>query len=288
MSVRGRLVAVVVAAALAPGLGAGPAAAQSTATVPGATVTVPGAGTTTPGAATTPGTTTTAPGATATTPGITAAQAGPGILLTAEDRVELASTLAEATEESGVCFGYRVDLGGSGAADRTEILSNVGPDRAPNTSDCPKGALTLQATVTYTSSSSESEDGASFSVAVDPPSLAGNATARLRDLTGVDGGDLVGNDDDLALRNLTAALPLLLDDATPAELPAAAATAPNGDRLTGSPSSDWLRAHGLGIGIAFVLLLVAVALVAGGLIGRRQSRQPKRPGSSPSSHTTST
>lgn len=264
MSARGRLAAIATTVLIASGVVVGGAAAQST--------------------------TTTAPGATPATPEITAAQAGPGILLTAEDRVELASTLAEATTESGTCFGYRVNLGGSGAADRTETLSNAGPDREPRAADCPKGSVLLQVSITYTSESSESDDSASFLVSTDVPGLSGSvATKRMKDLSGVDDGDFTGDDDDLALRNATAALPLILDGATPAELAAPAAKAPNGDRLTGSPSSDWIRAHGLGIGIAFVVLLVALGLILGGLLGRRQSGKPKRPlRDSPSSTTTIT
>lgn len=241
--------------------------------------------------------TTTAPGSTTSTaPEITAEQAGPGILLAGADRVELAGTLAEATEESDVCFGYVLRLGGSGAADREETLTNGGPDRQPT--GCTKGSVVLQVNLTYTSESSESEDSASYGVVTDVAGLSSSqATQRLKDLTGVDDGDLLGDEDDQALRNLTAALPLILDDATPAELAAPAAQAPNGDRLTGSPGSDWLRENGLGIGIAFVLLVVAVGLVIGGLLGRRASRPARRSGPSggpgpsgggPSSSTTTT
>ncbi|MEV4422446.1 hypothetical protein AB0L40_21090, partial [Patulibacter sp. NPDC049589] len=253
---RSRIVAVLAAAALVPaGLTAGPAAAQ-TAAAPATTATT-----------------------TSTGPEITADQAGPGILLDAGDRVELAQTLAESTEETGVCFGYQVSLGGSGASDRDEVLSNDGPDRRPGASaSCPKGYLVVNVSLNYTSSSSEAEDSADYAVVTNVPGLpASAATQRLKNLTDVDGDDLLGGNDDLALRNLTAALPLILDDAEPAEETVAATTAPNGDGLTGKPSSDWLRAHGLGIGIAVVLLLVAVGLVGYGLIARRQARKPQRP-----------
>lgn len=249
------------AAVLTLTLAAGPASAQSTG----------------------PGTTTT-PGATATTPAqpvITAEQARDGILLEAADRVELAQSLAEATEESGVCFGYRLTLGST-----LEVLSNAGPNRGPDQArDCQEGRVELQVSIVYTAESSEAEDSASFRVLTDVPGLTGSAaTRRLRDLSGVDEGDLLGEDDDLALRNATAALPLLLDGATPAELPAPSTTAatPNGDRLTGSPASDWIRAHGLGIGVAVALLVLALVLLVVGLVGRRQSGQPKRPSRSPS------
>lgn len=260
---------VLAATALAVVLCAAPAAAQTT------------TGTSAAGAATAPGTTT------STVPEITAEQAGPGILLDAADRVELASSLAEATAESDVCFGYVLRLGGSGTSDRDETLTNAGPDRQPT--GCSKGSVVLQVSLNYTSESSESEDSASFGVVTDVAGLTSSqATQRLKDLTGVDDGDLLGDDDDLALRNLAAALPLMLDDATPAELAAPAAKAPNGDRLTGSPGSDWLRENGLGIGIAFVLLFVALGLVLGGLLGRRRARPAAGPGRSDDGPTPST
>lgn len=262
---------VLAATTLAVLVSAAPAVAQTT-------------GTDAAGATTAPGT------ATSTVPEITAEQAGPGILLDAADRVELASTLAEATEESDVCFGYVLRLGGSGASDRDETLTNAGPDRQPT--GCSKGSVVLQVNLTYTSESSESEDSAGFGVVTDVAGLTSSqATQRLKDLTGVDDGDLLGDKDDLALRNLTAALPLMLDGATPAELAAPAAQAPNGDRLTGSPGSDWLREHGLGIAIAFLLLFVAVGLVVGGLLGRRSTRPDRRsgpPADGPSAPTTTT
>ncbi|MDO9409435.1 hypothetical protein [Patulibacter sp.] len=277
MSVRRRTAVLAATLALLPTVGIGQAGAQSTLSDPpefGRTTTTSAAPPTTTGTTSTAPTTTQP---TITRPEITAAEAGDGILLSAEDRVELANTLAEATSESGVCFGYQVDLGGTGASDRSETLSGGGPDKTPAPSTCPKGSVMLRVGLTYTSSSSESEDSASYSVSSTAPGTPSNPTAALKDLTGVGDDQLLGDDDDLALRNLAAALPLLLDDAEPAELAAPAAKAPNGDRLTGSPGGDWIRAHGIGIGIAFALLVLAGVLVVGGLIGRRQAGQPKRP-----------
>lgn len=248
------LLAAVVALALA----AGPASAQSTGTATSA-----------------------APGTT-TQPELTADQVQKGILLDPADRVELAQALAEATEESGVCFGYEVQLGGN-----TEMLTNAGPDKAPNPArDCPKGGIELDVNIIYTAESSESNDSASFRIETDVPGLTSSAALRrLKDLTGIDEDDFLGDKDDLALRNATAALPLLLDGATPAELPAASttATAPNGDRLTNPPASDWIRAHGLGIGIAFAVLVLALILLVGGVITRKQAQHRERPLRPPSS-----
>ncbi|WP_026910841.1 hypothetical protein [Patulibacter minatonensis] len=280
---RRRALATVLTAALFAAT-AGPAAAQST-TAP--TTQLPGSGaTTSPSSTTTLPVDPTAP--TSTQPVLTAEQAGPGILLDAADRVELAQTLAEATDDTDVCFGYQVSLSGSGAADRDEVLSNDGPDQRPGGPSCAKGYVVVNVSLNYTSSSSESEDSAGWSVVTDVPGLTGSeATKRLEGLTGVSDGDLLGNDDDLALRNLTAALPLVLDGAEPAEETAVAPTgaAPNDDRLTGSPGSDWIRAHGVGIAIAVGLLLVALFLLVRGFLGTRKG-EDAGPSKAPPSTTT--
>lgn len=215
--------------------------------------------------------------ATATTPEITAAQAGDGVLLAAADRVELASSLAEATSESGVCFGYAVDLDNAGAPQQ-DAVSSAGPNqRAAAGPSCPKGAIELQVSLTYTCGSCESEDSASWSVVSTVPGLSsGTVRSRLEQLSPLSSGDLLGNDDDKALRDATAALPLTLDDAVPAE-PAKQEAAPGGDHLTGKPGSDWLRANGIGMAVSIVVLLIALATVfCAWRIRRAQRTAPRR------------
>ena len=267
-------------ALLALAVGAPAAGAQGvTATVPAATV---------------PGATTTAPGTTATTPQITAEQAGRGLLLDAPDRVELAQSLADATSETGVCFGYELRVSGSGTTGGDESLSSGGPNVAVDempAASCPRGRLRLEVSLRYTSESSESEDSASYYViasGLDGAQRAGS-TAALKDLTGVDDGALLGDQDDLALRNLTAALPLLLGDAAPAEEAQPAAAAPNGDRLTGSPGGDWMREKGVTVVVAAVILVIAVLVAWAGWRARRhygdgaspRQKTPKTPKTEP-------
>ncbi|EHN09121.1 hypothetical protein PAI11_40730 [Patulibacter medicamentivorans] len=212
-----------------------------------------------------------------TTPEITAAQAGDGVLLAAADRVELASSLAEATSESGVCFGYVVQLSDSGVPQQ-DAVSSAGPNqRAATGPSCPKGAIELQVSLTYTCGSCESEDSASWSVVSTVPGLSsGTVRSRLVQLSPLSSGDLLGNDDDKALRDATAALPLTLDDAVPAE-PAKQEAAPGGDHLTGKPGSDWLRANGIGMAVSIVVLLIALATVfCAWRIRRAQRTAPRR------------
>lgn len=217
------------------------------------------------------------PATTATTPEITAAQAGDGVLLAAADRVELASSLAEATSESGVCFGYAVQLDNAGAPQQ-DAVSSTGPNqRAATGPSCSKGAIELQVSLTYTCGSCEGEDSASWSVVSTVPGLSSSTVrSRLEELSPLSSGDLLGNDDDKALRDATAALPLTLDDAVPAE-PAKQEAAPSGDHLTGKPGSDWLRANGVGMAVSIVVLLIALATVfCAWRIRRAQRTAPRR------------
>lgn len=225
-----------------------------------------------------------------TAPAVAAGAARPGAIVGPEDRTEIAQSLAEATEESGVCFGYVLTLsgetlGGPGA----EQASNGGPDAAPGVgASCPKGVVSARIFVRYTSESSESEDSANVGVTSTVPGLS-SATARRRldDLGLLDEGALLGDDDDRAVRNIAVALPLTLNTAVPAEEAAPAATAPNGDRLTGSPGSDWVRAHLVQTLVGAVLLVGAVVAIAVGWLGRKATG-PRRPGrDGPSSPTPS-
>jgi hypothetical protein len=224
-------------------------------------------------------------------PEVTAAQAGAGVLLSAEDRVELAQALAEATEESEICFGYLARLNDAGAV-RQDAVSSLGPNQRVTTNDprCPKGGVELQVDVEYTCGSCESDDRASWGVVSNVGGVSSSTIRqRLEALTGLGKGDLLGDKDDQALRNATAALPLAVSGATvePAE-PSNAAAAPNGDRVTGSPGSDWVRENGLMTGIGALLLLVGLGLLVAWWIStagkRRIARlrgdEPHRPDSS--------
>jgi len=297
-----RGVATLVGALLALGVAAPAAVAQdgTTTTLPGGStiVDVPAPGTGSdvvgqdPSATTTPGTPTTG-----TIPEIPASSVPGGALIDGPDRAELAQSLAEATTETGVCFGYEIVVSGSGLGGRpnADRVSSGGPDRTPSVGSCSRGSLTLDVSLNYTCSSCESEDSARYTVRSTVPGLSGSeAKRRLERLTGLDEKALLGDDDDLALRNATAALPLLVggDPATPE----AQATVPNGDRLTDKPGSDWLRANGLDALFAIVVLIVGSIVAAFGWRAvraerRREARRaPRRPspgtgpsGASPSS-----
>jgi hypothetical protein len=217
---------------------------------------------------------------TSAAPGAATTAAQPGAVVDPADRTEIAQSLAEATTETGVCFGYVLQMTGVtyGGQD-FEQASNGGPDTEPGSGSCPKGTVSAQITINYTSDSSEREDSASVGVTSTVPGLSsGVARRRLEDLDLLDEGALLGNDDDVAVRNLAVALPLTLNDAVPAEdVAPATAAAPNGDRLIGSPGSDWVRAHLVTVLIGAVLLVGGLGAIVIGWLGRRADG-PRRPG----------
>ena len=175
------------------------------------------------------------------------------------DAIELAQALAEATEDQDVCYGWEVtiyDYGGSG--DGIDQGSSLGVGKAANAADsaaeCARWVV-FQATIVYTSASSESEDSASFSVAsnvVDAPT-----SADLRDY-GITEGALLGNNDDQAVANATLLLPALMAEkglAEPISLEANTQALPAGDKATGTPGSDWLRKYGASMAVAALVFV---------------------------------
>ncbi|WP_022927010.1 hypothetical protein [Patulibacter americanus] len=225
-----------------------------------------------------------AAGQTSTAPAAPATAAGPGAVVDGADRTEIAQSLAEATADTGVCFGYSLRVLGAAFGTTAEQVSNGGPDAEPGAgASCPKGTVAARITLIYTSESSESEDSARISIESSVPGLPSSVVQqRLKDLELLDEGALLGDQDDVAVRNLAVALPLTLDDAVPAEESpetVTAAAAPNGDRLTGSPGDDWMRAHLVTVLVGAVLLIGALIAIVVGWFGRRATG-PRRPGRS--------
>jgi hypothetical protein len=187
-------------------------------------------------------------------PALSATPAGALPVLEEADATELAQSLAEATEDQDVCYGWEVtvyDYGGSG--DGIDQGSSLGVGKAANdaasAAECARWVV-FEATVTYTSASSESEDSASFSVS---SNVAGAPTsADLRDF-GITESALLGNNDDQAVANATLLLPALMAEkglAEPISLEANTQALPAGDKATGTPGSDWLRKYGPSVAVA--------------------------------------
>lgn len=195
-------------------------------------------------------------------------------LIDPPDAAELAQTLAEATAEQRVCYGWQVTVddqsgGGSGGL---ESGSSAGPGAPLDRRSCPRWVV-LEGSVVYTSESSESEDDAGLAIASNlprPPTVG-----QLEEL-GYGAGSLLGESDDQAIIDMTGALPLLVAETgaapyIPFEPPAQ--PIPASDRPDAGPGSDWLRNYwwvlplGLGGAVALVVALVRA----------RSAMKPRRP-----------
>jgi hypothetical protein len=176
-------------------------------------------------------------------------------VLEAADANELAQSLAEATDDQDVCYGWEVtvtDYGGSG--DGIDQGSSLGVGKSANAVECPKWVI-FEASIFYASASSESEDSASFAVS---SNVAGAPTSTdLRD-NGITEGALLGNNDDQTVANATLLLPALMAEkglAEPISLEANTQALPASDRATGTPGSDWLRKYGAAVAVAALVFL---------------------------------
>jgi hypothetical protein len=166
------------------------------------------------------------------------------------DQAELAQLLADAQAEQDVCYGWDVALNGS----RFDAGSSTGgPGTLVDTGACERWAV-LHADVTWTCESCEAEDSATFDVESNLPEPP--TRQDLLDLGYAD-SDLVSDDDDTALFEMTAALPLLAaqrGNAPPVAFETPSAV-PASDRAEDSPGSDFVRTR-------WPLLLLCVGLIA--------------------------
>jgi hypothetical protein len=154
------------------------------------------------------------------------------------DEQELVESLAAAQAAQGVCYGYTVTLDGQTTDSGS---SNGGVGVAPNPAGC-RGYAALEVALHWACDSCDEEDSAVFQVSSDlvsPPT-----EDDLRRL-GFDEADLLGDNDDQAVIDMTGALALLAAEkgnakpvafATPGTVDAA-------DRPTNTPSSDFLRTN---------------------------------------------
>lgn len=207
-------------------------------------------------------------------------------VLAPEDQTELAQLLADATEEQGVCYGWHAQVSDpSGGEGSDDTGSSFGPDTAlqdaADADQCTE-VVELEASLYYTSSTSEADDSASVTVRTSSGSISFEDVKRL----GYDEDDLLGDKDDLALFNMVAGLPLLAAEAgltdpvpfespTEEELEEAAKEAP-----TNSPRSDWWRMYWwvpvLGVPLGGFALLLLIGWVVQLKARRRSTSRPDR------------
>ena len=188
--------------------------------------------------------------------------AGAVPVLDSADAAELAQSLAEATEDQDVCYGWKVEVTDySGGADGVDEGSSLGVGPTAIETQCERYVI-FEADVTYTSSSSESEDYAFFSVHSNVP---GAPTGSDLAAAGISESGLLGANDDQVVANAALLLPALMAErglAEPITLEANTQPLPAADRATGTPGSDWLRNYGAPLAVAALVLLGGLAWAA--------------------------
>jgi hypothetical protein len=182
-----------------------------------------------------------------------AAPAHAGILAP-EDAAELAQSLAEAQEEQGVCYGWRITNNFDGVPDVGSSTGGPGAVMIPSTA-CTRGFVQLEGYIDYACSSCEDEDSATVSPS---SSFASGPTIDDLEGLGLSAGALTGDNDDTTLINMVNALPLLVADRGHAPYLAyeQATTVPATDRATNKPGSDVLRDIWIQL-VLFVALILA-------------------------------
>ena len=192
-------------------------------------------------------------------------------ILAQPDAEELAADLEEATEVQGICYGWRVRVND---ADRVlsgeDVGSSRGVGKPAQDVSCPRW-MVFEATLNYTSASSESEDSATFRVFSNVPGAP--LEDKLRTV-GVDNAALLGDNDDVAVINATLALPALAAElrlAPPLPLDRNTDDVPEVDRPTGAPGSDWFRTYGTYLALSGVLVVGGLGWAGWAwLAGRRE------------------
>jgi len=198
------------------------------------------------------------------------APASADVIFDAADADELASVLAEAYTDQGVCYGWHVSVDNVGVQ-QVSVGSNFGAGKSADTGSC-KATVEFRASITYTSESSESEDSASYDLHSTPSSL----TRDDLDALGLDFDGLTGDDPGAVVGKAVTALPLLAADkgiATPLSAAPDTATAPADAQLTDDPGSDWWRDRG-GMLIWALVLMAASGVLIWWILRVNRRRRP--------------
>lgn len=197
-------------------------------------------------------------------------------VLDAEGDADVVDALAEALEVQQVCYGYVLQVSdAAGIYGGTYAASSLGAGQAASqasSSQCPQGVVEVQASISYTSEFSESEDSSSWTLL---STVGGGLTMDdVEQLTGGDAGDLLDDGkSETALLNAVLALPVLASERAglePVVLTENTEALPPDARATDTPGSDWLREN------TSLLVLCALAVLAGLVAFAASRRQPRR------------
>ena len=192
-------------------------------------------------------------------------------VLDPEDDVDLAASLAEATEVQDVCYGYVLGVtdADTGEWGGTYAASSAGADVPASTAGGCDEVVELVARIDYTSSFSEAEDSAAWDLVSTLPELSIADVEAL----GLSPGDLLDDSRSATtLLNAVQSLPRLAAEQAgrpPVVLEPNTAPLPADARPTGSPGSDWLRENG-------ALLVLSVAAILAGVVAFLASRPRDR------------
>lgn len=180
----------------------------------------------------------------------------PAGLLEPVDATELAQALADAQSEQDVCYGWTVANNFGSTPDVGS--STAGPDQPLDPAGCPKYVI-LTGSIDYACDTCDFEDSAEISI---QSNLASPPTVEDLERLGWDEGDLLGDQDDIALFSMVSALPLLVAEhgEAPFVRPEKAPNVPATDIATDSPGSDFLRDAWAGLLVFLFILLLAVTL----------------------------
>lgn len=187
---------------------------------------------------------------------------------TAQEEQVLRDYLAQATEHQDICYGWRLTFTDNYNSTGTHTSTSVPPPSCPSW-------VVLEASVTWTSSSSESNDYGTVRLQSSPdlagklPSQSALSEAGITD-------DAFTDYPSGALYTGLQALPLLMVESAgvPTVPPASTSAAPTSVQPAWQPdSSDNWRENGSLIILGVVALLLALLLVAGGVVSLRRTRR---------------
>ncbi|MEQ4305857.1 hypothetical protein ABNF97_31480 [Plantactinospora sp. B6F1] len=199
------------------------------------------------------------------------------------ERTDTVTLLQRAHTTQQICYGWRLRSGGTSyAADPVSVGSNLGDNIAVRSDParCPRW-VQVEATVWYTSASSESNDSASYLV-TSSSDLAHIDFERGLARLGVDPDRFV-DDPGRAVCQAAVYLPLLVSEAGAGS----AARAPSPTGVAAAPLADsgndfWRDRWGYLLGAAGILLLTVLFLAIGVFERRHQNPAPVTPAAGPS------
>lgn len=176
------------------------------------------------------------------------------------DARELADSLAAATEQQDVCYGWVLEVVSPDLSQsHVEGGSSDGPDTGVDPAACPRW-LNLSVYIEYTAEDDEAEDAVGILIESSTGETFGHADLEL---LGLSEQDLLGAEDDAALIRAVAGLPLLAAErglGPPVIAQPHTTRPPSADRPTGTPGSDFWRTRGWTL--VGLLLLTGLGLAA--------------------------